>query len=474
MTINYTAPPTLGRFMLDDTSLVRVVVGPIGSGKSMACIMELLRRARQQTPTADADGSTQGGTRFTRFAIVRNTSQQLRTTVLADIQQYLGRMVSYFVTDSTIRIRARLDDGTMMVSDWLMIPLDEPEDQRRLLSMQLTGAWINELREVPVEILTALLGRLGRYPSKAMGGPSWYGLIADTNPWDTDSGYHERLVIDPVAGWALYHQPSGIGPDAENTENLPPGYYENLNSGRDEDWAAVHIESQWGTSNSGQAVFRRSFHVPTHVRDIGAVINPFRPIMVGFDFGRTPTALIGQNDAAGRLIVYQEVVSEDMGLVQMVEEKLKPVMFGEPYAGHRCFVVGDPAGAQRSQITEETVFDALKSLGFLSYPASTNAITPRLLAVERLLRSTILGEPALQISRAGCPTLIRAMANKYRYRKKLSGQMEDRPEKLHPWSDVCDALQYLALGAASNLTGRVMLRDRPRPQRERASAAGWT
>ena len=33
----------------------------------------------------------------------------------------------------------------------------------------------------------------------------------------------------------------------------------------------------------------------------------------------------------------------------------------EPYAGKRCYVVADPAGAQRSQYTEETAFDVLKS-----------------------------------------------------------------------------------------------------------------
>lgn len=468
MSLDFAPPPTIERFMLDDTSLVRVVVGPVGSGKSMGCIMELLRRARQQTPHTD-------GCRYSRFAIVRNTLQQLRTTVLTDIQQYLGPMLSYFVTDSTIRIRAKLPDGTTVVSDWLMIPLDTADDQKRLLSMQLTGAWVNEVREVPIDILSALLGRLGRYPSKLMGGPSWFGLICDTNPWDTDSPYHERLVLEPLPNWALYHQPSGIGPDAENTENLPPNYYENLSSGRDDDWSAVHVESHWGTSNAGQAVFRRSFHVPTHVRDLKRIVNPFRPIMVAMDFGRTPAALIGQAGVNGHAQIFEEITTEDMGLIQMVEELLKPRLFGEPYAGKRIFVVADPAGRQKSQLTEESNFDVLKDLGLLAYPASTNSLAPRLQAVEKLMRSTILGEPALQISRAGCPKLIRALGNKYRYRRKRTGEIEDTPEKSHPWSDVVDALQYFCLGANANLTGRVLLRDRPRPARSVAgSAAGWT
>jgi hypothetical protein len=467
MTLTYSPPPTIERFMMSD-ALVRVLVGPVGSGKSMGSIMELLRRATQQTP------STGTKIRHTRFVIVRNTMAQLRLTVLTDIQQYLGPMTRYFVTDGTIQIRAPLDDGTVMHSDWIMVPLDTKEDQRRLLSMQLTGAWINEVREVPIDIVQPLIGRLGRYPSKLQGGPSWFGLIADTNPWDTDSPFHEKLVLNPAKNWALFHQPSGVGPNAENAENLPPNYYENLMTDRDDDWAAVHVESQWGTSNAGQAVFRRSFHVPTHVRDLQAIINPLRPVLVGLDFGRTPAALICQVDTFGRLIVFEEIITDDMGLMQMVEEKLKPKLLADPYAGKRAFVVADPAGVQKSQHTEETAFDILKELGLLAYSASTNSIAPRLASVERLLRTTILGEPALQISRTGCPTLIHALGNKYRYRRKRDGQIEDTPEKLHPWSDVADALQYACLGVAANLTGRVIQRDRPRSSRERVSAGGWT
>lgn len=435
----------------------------------MGCVMELLRRAIAQKP--------HNGVRYTRFALIRNTLQQLRQTVLSDVQQYLGPIVHYYVTDSTIQIRISLPDGTRLHSDWILLPLDTKEDVRRLLSMQLTGAWINELREVPIEVVSGLIGRLGRYPSKAMGGPTWFGLLGDTNPWDTDSPYHDRLVLNPDPKWALFHQPSGIGPDAENVENLPPGYYDNLASDRDIEWAQVHVESMWGTSNAGQAVFRKSFHAPTHVRDMKVVVNPHRPLIIGLDFGRTPCAIICQVDNYGRLIVMKEVVTEGMGLIQMVREHLKPALASPAFSGRMAFIVGDPAGIQKSQITEETPFDALKAEGFLAYPASTNKIDARLLAVEKLFQSTMAGEPGIQISRDGCPTLIQALGNKYRYRKKRDGQLEDLPEKLHPWSDICDALQYACLGTQSNLTGRVIARNTVptavanRPQ---FSSAAWT
>jgi len=286
------------------------------------------------------------------------------------------------------------------------------------------------------------------------------------------------MVLNPHPSWALFHQPSGIGPDAENVENLPDGYYDDLMNDKDVDWATVHVESQWGTSNAGQAVFRKTFHAPTHVKDMEVQVNPLKPVMIGLDFGRTPCAIIGQHDNFGRAIIMKEIVTEGMGLVQMLQEHLKPVLFAPPFAGKRVFVVGDPAGRQRSQTREETPFDVLRDEGFLAYPASTNVIDMRLLAVEKLLRQTIMGEPALQINRAGCPTLVMALGNKYRYRKRRDGVLDDIPEKLHPWSDISDALQYFCLGTQSNLTGRVMQRERryynPTPAAVPFTAAAWT
>jgi hypothetical protein len=452
--------------MLDE-SLVRCVVGPLGSGKSMGCILELLRRARQQVPDSD-------GVRHTRGAIIRNTMSQLRQTCLADIQQYLQPMIHFFVTDSTIQIRAPLEDGTVIHSDWLMIPLDTKQDVQRLLSMQLTFAWVNEFREVPFDVVSALVGRLGRFPSRLNGGPTWFGLIMDSNPTDTDSPYYERLVVNPDKNWALFHQPSGVGPYAENLENLPQGYYDNLLSERDPDWSDVYVRSEWGTSNAGQAVFRRSFDTATHVHDMLAIINPMRPVMITMDFGRTPCALISQVDSYGRLLVFEEIVTEDIGLHAMVAERLKPKLLSEPYLGKRVFIVADPAGRERSQLSEENAFDVLKQAGFLAWPAPTNDIPPRLLAVEKILRQTIAGESALQISRIGCPTLVRAMASQYRYRKRRDGSLDDVPEKNHPASDVADCLQYACLSVSADLSSKVLARYRPRPVERKFTAAAWT
>ena len=60
---------------MKDNSFFRGIRGPVGSGKSVACCIEVFRRALAQKKSPD-------GIRKSRVAIVRNTNPQLRTTTM--------------------------------------------------------------------------------------------------------------------------------------------------------------------------------------------------------------------------------------------------------------------------------------------------------------------------------------------------------------------------------------------------------
>jgi hypothetical protein len=72
--INYTPPPTGAKFMKDNAKM-RVLMGPVGSGKSVTCSFEIVRRATMQAPNAQ-------GIRKTRAAVVRETVRQLQDTTI--------------------------------------------------------------------------------------------------------------------------------------------------------------------------------------------------------------------------------------------------------------------------------------------------------------------------------------------------------------------------------------------------------
>lgn len=463
--INYDAPPTISDFMLDD-SRVRLITGPYGSGKTTGCIMELVRRASMEY--ADTRG-----VRKTRFVVVRNTSQQLRQTILEDIRKWLQPAMVYKVTDSTVELRFPLADGTRVESDWLLIPLDRPEDQQRLLSLNITGGWVSEFREIPIKVVEALLGRCGRFKPLGVEENAWYGVIGESNPPDEDSEWYTKLEIELPSNWKLFKQPGGMEPNAENRKYLPKTYYEDLIASNTPDWVDIHVHAKYGKSLSGQAVFRASFRPGFHVsyEDIRPI--PGRSLMIGQDFGRTPASLVSQVDPRGRLVIFKEVTTIDSGIEQFSTSHLRPLLM-EHFAGFASYMIGDPSGRFKGQVTEESPFDALKRLGFKIYPASTNDIEPRLRAVEQLFLRQVDGGPAVIICGAGCPQLVQALKFNYRYKRKQNGQLDDAPEKTHPWSDLADCLQYLALGMAGNYIGKIMEWETPRARRPPPPVRGWT
>lgn len=467
-------------------SFFRGIAGPVGSGKTTGCIFELFRRACEQHPAPD-------GFRYTRFAIVRQTLSQLQMTVLKDILAWLKGVAEYKVSEKTVFI----EFGDVR-SEWVLIPLENPEDQQRLLSSQLTAAWMSEAIEMDVDLVAPLSGRCGRYPSGNRGVPTWFGVIADTNMPSEGSSWHKVMDVDVPADWQWFYQPGGLTPEAENLEwllqteatlklsktdplRLAQGrkYYERLARSKSPDWVKRYVFAQFGDDPSGTAVFRDSFKRSFHVVDnVDPVVG--HPLIVGQDFGRDPCAIICQLDHKGRLLILQEIISEDMGLELHIQMGLRPTLANERYFGRPIAVIGDPAGRSKDSLYEENCFDLLKRNGFMAYPAPTNDIEPRLRAVEALLLAQRDGGPAVLIDRGRCSKLVRALDGGYRYIKNKHGVRKPTPDKTGAgaeYSHIADALQYACLavhGGMQGLITRQLLRGGARQPKDRMPSRAWT
>lgn len=465
--LNYTAPATLASFMRSDQR-IRIVRGPVGSGKSSAMVMELLRRALQQAP------DPKDGIRRTRFVIVRNTMPQLKTTSMKTIAELLRGVAQYRAQDHSFDLK--FGD---VESEWIMLPLDTPENVQRLLSLDLTAGWLSELRELPPQILLDVLSRCGRYPSMMNGGPSWYGVIGETNSFSEDSPWNKILEEKDLMGkplpstWGYWIQPGAREAIAENKINLVPGYYEDLIESNSPEWVEQYIDNRITPSLSGEAVFRASFKSEFHVAKTELLPIPGTMLVIGMDFGRNPAAVITQTDPRGRLTVLDELIEAGMGVEQFVQTKLRPLLAQPKYNRLPAGIVGDPSGVARGQIGEESVFAMLKRMGLSSQPAQTNNIEPRLRAVEKWLLQQRDGGAALLISPT-CTTLIRAMQSRYRYARTKGGILQPVPDKGHPWSDVADALQYGVLGHSGTVLGKLVRIRRDTNAPRKTSSSGWT
>lgn len=462
----YTPPPTLDRFMQSDKR-VRIVRGPVGSGKSSAMVMELLRRASQQAP------DPKDGIRRSRGVIVRNTMPQLKSTSLKTVNELLRPIIHYDVSNHTVWIK----QGDIE-TEWILMPLDTPDNVQRLLSLDLTFAWMSELRELPAKILQDVLSRCGRYPSMMHGGPTWHGVIGETNSFDEDSEWNKILEEKELDGkplpesWGYFVQPGAREAGAENKSNLVAGYYEDLVENNSPAWVEQYIDNLVAPSLAGEAVFRASFKQSYHMAAMRIGPVPSTMLVVGMDFGRHPSAIITQMDARGRILVLDEAYGDNMGVEQFVNTVLRPILTRPEYIRLPVGIVGDPSGVARSQIGEESVFAALKRLGLSSQPAMTNAIEPRIRAVEKWLLQQRAGDPALLISPT-CEMLRKTLQSKYRYGRKKDGELQPQPEKTHPWSDIADAFQYAVLGYSGSVLSKLVRRPRDANQPRRGSG-GWT
>jgi Phage terminase large subunit len=436
--MKFVAPPTLARFLKDD-SFVRCVVGPFGSGKSSACTVELLRRSAAQEPGPD-------GIRRSRWAVVRNTYRELADTTRKTVDDWIpSAIANYHEASATLHVQ--YND---VYAEILFRALDRPQDAAKLYSLELTGAWLNEAREIPKGVFDVLTGRVGRFPPKNIGGASWSGIWMDTNPPDNDhwiyTTFIEKLANNPeqLEGYAFYRQPGGRHRDAENLENLPKDYYNRLVMGKNQEWIRVFVDGEFGFISDGRPVFPEflpSLHVDSKLSPLP---NHF-PLLVGIDFGLTPAAVIGQEDSDGQIQILDEVVTEDMGAVRFAEQLGSRIRSGYPGRSIRGW--GDPAGMQRSQVDERTPFDVLHASNLPIDPAHTNDFVLRREAVGvSLQRLTMRGRPSLAIH-PRCSTLVKAMGGGYCFRRIQTGgeRYADAPLK-DRFSHVAEALGYLMIG----------------------------
>lgn len=216
--VNFDYSPTLWRFWQSRTRL-RIVLGPVGSGKTVACCTNPFAIALEQEPGKD-------GIRPFKLAVVRNSMPELwRTTIETWLgvypEEYCGFMHRSTPVSHSIHI-PDLGDGTQLRFEAEFFGLDRPEQVKALLSYEPTFIYFNEMREIPKAIVDAAGDRIGRYPSMKKGGvmPTRAGIIGDSNPPD-EGHWMYRAYEDPPEGWEFFLQPPGIS----EVEKTSPTHY---------------------------------------------------------------------------------------------------------------------------------------------------------------------------------------------------------------------------------------------------------
>lgn len=485
--IEYRAEPTLARFHRDN-SFFRGVKGPWGSGKSVACVNEIVMRCmdgdRVVGHVEDPEDPDYGaeirncpvctdGVRRARWAIVRNTYGELESTTLKTWRDWYPDEICTITGGSPIngRMRLPLPDGTELDLELMFLALDRPKDVKKLKSLEVTGIWYNEASEILWENVEAGTSRPGRFPKKSRLPKDSAGrtirqfscVIADTNPPDDDHWWYRLAVDERPRGYGFFDQPPAvlgdgeddpyrINPDAENLRNQPLGadYWMRMIPGKTRAWIRVNLQNEYGTTSSGKPVhpqFKEYWHVSAKP------VQPMRglPLLCGLDMGLTPACVIGQLTPSGQLRFLDElwVDEKGMGVKQFLRDVVKPHLHVF-YPGMTVQAAwADPAGGDRGQGDGETPYQKAAEVGFplTAAPVSGNRLQPRKEALDEFLTKAPDGEPGLLLA-PNCNMLRKAYAGRFFYERLQVGgdaRYRDLPCK-NIYSHIAEAGQYLAVG----------------------------
>jgi hypothetical protein len=463
-----TRAPAVKAFLDDDSDpnvKGKLIIGPFGSGKTSSVMQAILWQACTMPKCVD-------GVVRSCWAFVRNTLSRLETTVLPTWFEW----TRFLPTPTqgkrpTWKYFYRFNCENVPVEmEIILLPLEHINKIDKLGSLQLTGGFINEIREIPHLVLKTLLKRIRRYPSKDLfkylytgteeDYMNWFPyktiVLADTNAPEEDHWLSKRDEKSHKVV-KIFHQPPGCirdekgewitNPKADNIASLDPSYYlDNLDSGQE--FFNVYSLGLYGSVDEGARVYPE-FNSSWHVGDNLITLIDDSLFYYGWDFGLTPAWLLAQRLRNGQLIVLKEIVTDDeqRSIAGLANDHVKPSI-NQLIAGKSYISVADPSGTAKNQNNLMSNIDVLCKNGIATTAAKTNVQSIRHNCLRQLFNKNIEGKPSILIDRVGCPVLIKALGYKHCWhRVGVAGKemLKNEPKKLHPYSDIVDCLEYIAV-----------------------------
>lgn len=371
------------------------------------------------------------GIRKTKWAIVRNTYDMLETTTLATFKQWIPHEICS-ITLKPMRgdMAYPLPDGTRVEAKFIFLALDRPDDVKKLLSLEVTGVFMNEAKESPYAVVKGSRERIGRYPSQIDGYTDVYddsgkltydapkerdengkpllnddnspkyipctrkSLLMDTNPPEDDHWWYQlaedgclRTNKTPEAKrgvseiFGFFRGPSPFllvngeyldNPDAENIKFLPGGYkyYRDMLAGNTEDHINVMVMGNYGTIKDGKPVYPQ-YNDRIHCPEKALGVIEGLPIGLGWDGGLTPSCVIGQQTERGQLRIIAELYVEDMDVRQFARDIVKPFLQRNFYGIEVAFSYIDPSGKNRGEAEGKSALGILNDAHINDYEGDT-------------------------------------------------------------------------------------------------------
>jgi len=456
---------------------VSVLNGPVGSGKTTASIKRGLLAAVMMPPMRD-------GVRRYRLSIWRATYDQLwKTTIKSWVKilnhdKGIGKFTGSSPRSALHQIAFEDQWGRVeFEADFRAFGVDaDPDD---LGGYECTDAYLNEIDQNRPDLLTNLMGRIGRYPSREeinIGDDVIYGRIfGDMNAPSPDNWAYKAFFEGQNPSYKLFRQPGGLHKDAENIQALSRSYYREMIEANQHKpyWVRIKIHNIPGYNRENDIVYPE-YQDDTMYAEQALDVMKSLPVVVGIDAGMTPAAAFTQNPPDGQFRILDEIVFE-RGDESMLAAAINQKMSSPRFQGCEFYFVIDPSaqagedlplGSYRSRLS--------KAIGHKVHlaPIDNNALTRIDALRQPMLKVVTGGQPGLVLDPA-CLALRRGFNATYHYH--LTKGTNDRSSVVKtPDSHIMEAAQYAAL---MNGTSAARQREKARKEairRKREAAAGET
>lgn len=467
------SPGPISDAFLRSRAFIKIIIGPVGSAKTMTALRALRRVATKQGGRRDARGVLW---RKARVGVIRETYPNIEKNTLPSWFRIHPESDGKFTWKApfTHKIQLILEQD----ADGRAIDVCEFEIEFRAIGdrsveeacrgWEVVAVMIDEADLQPVDLLAFLSGRVGRSSDLdptlvvdqqiilSLNAPymdNWvYGLAIEKNLGEL----LDPELIEALGGRELlevFIQPGGREPDAENLHNLPQGYYkiQAATNKHRPDYVARMIDNKFVPMQHGQPVNPR-FDYRDHVRKLEW--DPSRVLTIGVDQGLNAAAAFTQRTANLGLRTLREVVNfRDDGKLAKIGgaafgQMLKAAI-NEHFPDLRpemVRIVCDPAAWSAGDNEDEQmdwVRIVRRELGLPIFKAKSNKPSLRNEALWAALeeRDGYAVDPS-------CKHLIKGHLGGYRYSKGEMSQGERRGHLVIAdtvYTHICDAEQYAAL-----------------------------
>ncbi|CDX54557.1 conserved hypothetical protein [Mesorhizobium plurifarium] len=470
---------------------IDLIMGPWGSGKTVASIFKIVRHAGVDFPIC------RDGVVHVRWAAIRDTYREMAKTALASWLEAFPKGGPYTASDKDA-FSGGQDRPVKHILEWDVArkwwtrggwenrptkvrlemefgAIGEQNLDSFFKGYEISGGWLNECDLVHEDAPGRLYGRTGRYPPRAEV-MEWEGerlgwstdpdsgvetinvpriVCGDYNPPDESNWTYKRHIEEPEKwpGYHFFQQPSGLSPRGENRIGKTRHQYEEEErqfGGADAPEARRNVHGMYAPKAAGTVIFSR-FNILRNKAGDDLRIVPELPFYMGMDAGGRPACGLGQFMPSGQFRMQREVTSDPKivtGPARFAASIMEVLL--KDYRGVRCGGAwADPSswyGADKTAGELAWVETVQMALQIPIQPTFSNDLGSRFEAVDWYLGDIDANTPRLLVD-PSCKHTLRGFVSQYQLTKHSTlGKTDGLQVEKNEYSHIMEAWQYLLFG----------------------------